>query len=159
MRMHRLLNKYLFLFDVGGLLYILIELAWRGWSHWTMFILGGICFINLGLINEVLPWSMPLWQQVLIGAVGITILEFLTGCIVNLWLGWGVWDYSNLLGNILGQVCPQYALLWLPVSLAGIVLDDWIRYWKFGEERPALQFDMTYKKAPESAANGFSGAF
>ena len=47
MRMHRLLNKYLFLFDVGGLLYILIELAWRGWSHWTMFILGGICFINL----------------------------------------------------------------------------------------------------------------
>ena len=136
MRMHRLLKKYLFLFDVGGLLYILIELAWRGWSHWTMFILGGICFINLGLINEVLPWSMPLWQQVLIGAVGITILEFLTGCIVNLWLGWGVWDYSNLLGNILGQVCPQYALLWLPVSLAGIVLDDWIRYWKFGEERP-----------------------
>ena len=117
MRMHRLLNKYLFLFDVGGLLYILIELAWRGWSHWTMFILGGICFINLGLINEVLPWSMPLWQQVLIGAVGITILEFLTGCIVNLWLGWGVWDYSNLLGNILGQVCPQYALLWLPVYL------------------------------------------
>lgn len=66
--MHRLLNKYLFLFDVGGLLYILIELAWRGWSHWTMFILGGICFIYLGLINEVLPWSMPIWQQILIGA-------------------------------------------------------------------------------------------
>ena len=84
MRMHRLLNKYLFLLDVGGLLYILIELAWRGWSHWTMFILGGICFIYLGLINEVLPWSMPLWQQILIGAAGITVLEFLTGCIVNL---------------------------------------------------------------------------
>nr|DAN05228.1 MAG TPA: Putative ABC-transporter type IV [Caudoviricetes sp.] len=135
-RMHRLLNKYLFLFDVGGLLYILIELAWRGWSHWTMFILGGICFIYLGLINEVLPWSMPLWQQILIGAVGITILEFLTGCIVNLWLGWDVWDYSGMPGNILGQICPQYMLLWLPVALAGIVLDDWIRYWKFGEERP-----------------------
>ena len=38
---HRLLNKYLFLFDVGGLLYILIELIWRGRSHWTMFLLGG----------------------------------------------------------------------------------------------------------------------
>ncbi len=135
-RMHRLLNKYLFLFDVGGLLYILIELAWRGWSHWTMFILGGICFIYLGLINEALPWSMPLWQQILIGAVGITILELLTGCIVNLWLGWDVWDYSGMPSNILGQICPQYMLLWLPVALAGIVLDDWIRYWKFGEERP-----------------------
>ena len=65
--MHRLLNKYLFLLDVGGLLYILIELIWRGRSHWTMFLLGGICFIYLGLINEVLPWSMPLWQQILIG--------------------------------------------------------------------------------------------
>ena len=55
MRMsHRLLNKYLFLFNVGGLLYILIELIWRGRSHWTMFLLGGICFVFLGLINEVM---------------------------------------------------------------------------------------------------------
>ena len=79
---------------------------------------------------------MPLWQQILIGAAGITVLEFCTGCIVNLWLGWDVWDYSGMPGNILGQICPQYMLLWLPVSLAGIVLDDWIRYRKFGEERP-----------------------
>ena len=80
---HRLLNKYLFLFNAGGLLYILIELIWRGRSHWTMFLLGGICFVFLGLINEVLPWQMPLWQQILVGAVGITTLEFLTGCIVK----------------------------------------------------------------------------
>ena len=133
---HRLLNKYLTLFDVGGLLYILLELAWRGWSHWTMFVLGGLCFIGLGLINEVLSWEMPLWRQILVGACLITVLEFLTGCVVNLGLGWGVWDYSNKPGNILGQICPQFFLLWLLVSLAGIVLDDWLRYWWFGEEWP-----------------------
>ena len=133
---HRLLNKYLTLFDVGGLLYILLELAWRGWSHWTMFVLGGLCFIGLGLINEVLSWEMPLWRQILVGACLITVLEFLTGCVVNLWLGWGVWDYSHKPGNILGQICPQFFLLWLLVSLAGIVLDDWLRYWWFGEEWP-----------------------
>lgn len=132
----KLRDKYLFLFGIGGLLYILIEIFWRGRSHWTMFILGGICFVFLGSINEVLPWEMPLWQQVVIGAAGITILEFLTGCIVNLWLGWNVWDYSSLPGNLLGQICPQYFVLWMPVSLAGIVLDDWIRYRAFGEERP-----------------------
>ena len=136
---HRLLNKYLTLFDVGGLLYILLELAWRGWSHWTMFVLGGLCFIGLGLINEVLSWEMPLWRQILVGACLITVLEFLTGCVVNLWLGWGVWDYSNKPGNILGQICPQFFLLWLPVSLAGIVLDDWLRYWWWGEERPCYK--------------------
>lgn len=117
-------------------MYIALELLWRGHSHWTMFILGGICFAALGLINEVLPWDMPLWKQSLIGACIITALEFVTGCVVNLWLGLGVWDYSHMKGNILGQICPQFFLLWLPVSLSGIVLDDWLRCWWFGEEEP-----------------------
>lgn len=133
---HKLFNKYMFLSDVGGLLYILTEIVWRGRSHWTMFLLGGMCFVAMGLINEVLPWEMPLWQQALIGACIITALELLTGCVVNLWLGWGVWDYSSMPGNILGQICPQYFLLWIPVSTAAIVLDDWIRCLRFGEERP-----------------------
>lgn len=101
-----------------------------------MFLLGGACFVVIGLINEVMPWSMPLWQQALAGTGIVTVLEFLTGCLVNLWLGWEVWDYSTIPGNILGQVCPQYTLLWLPVAVAGIVLDDWLRHWWFGEDRP-----------------------
>ena len=134
--MHRRINKYLVLMDVGGLLYVLMEWCWRGWSHWTMFLLGGICFICLGLINEVLPWTMPLWMQAVIGAAIITVLEFATGCIVNIWLGWSVWDYSNMPGNVLGQICPQFTAVWTMVSLAGIILDDWLRYWWFGEARP-----------------------
>lgn len=131
-----ILRKYLALTSVGGLLYVVLELVWRGRSHWTMLLLGGICFMALGLINEILPWSLALWKQMLIGVAIVTALEFITGCIVNLWLGWNIWDYSRLPGNILGQICPQYCLLWLPVSLAGIVLDDWLRYWWWGEERP-----------------------
>ena len=134
--MGQTLHKHLALAGTGGLLYIILELAWRGRSHWTMFVLGGLCFVGLGLINEVLPWDMPLWQQILIGAGIITTLEFVIGCVVNIGLGWSVWDYSGLPGNILGQICPQYCLLWLLVSLAGIVLDDWLRYWWWGEERP-----------------------
>lgn len=120
----------------GGGLYVLVELIWRGRSHWTMFLLGGLCFIGIGLINEIIPWDMPLWQQIIIGACIVTALEFLTGCIVNLWLGWDVWDYSGLPGNILGQICPQFFLLWVPIALVAIVLDDWLRYWWWDEERP-----------------------
>ncbi len=135
--------KLLSLFAVGGPLYNLLELTWRSWTHWTMFFLGGACFVCLGLINEVLPWEMPIWQQTTIGACIITGLEFLTGCIVNLWLGWGVWDYSGMPGNILGQICPQYAVYWLLVALAGVILDDCLRYWWWSEERPHYNIGLT----------------
>lgn len=128
--------KCLILGGIGGLLYIGLELIWRGHSHWTMFILGGFCFVLVGLVNEWFPWCMPLWEQALIGTAVITILEFLTGCVVNLLLGWGVWDYSRLQGNVLGQICPQYTLLWIPAALTAIILDDWLRYWIFAEEQP-----------------------
>lgn len=134
--MKKLVCKYITLLIAGGGIYVLLELIWRGRSHWTMFLLGGLCFIGIGLINELIPWDMPLWQQILIGACIVTALEFLTGCIVNLWFGWGVWDYSELPGNIMGQICPQFFLLWLPVAMVAIVLDDWLRCWWFGEERP-----------------------
>lgn len=130
-------HKEIILGLIGGLIYIGIELLWRGRSHWTMFILGGLCFVLLGRINESIPWEMPLWRQALIGMVIITSLEFLTGCIVNLWLGWNVWDYSNVPLNVLGQICLPYMLLWIPISLAGIILDDYLRYWMFQEEKPS----------------------
>lgn len=128
--------KILILASIGGLLYICTELMWRGHSHWTMFLLGGICFAFIGAINEYIPWYMALWKQTLIGVVIITSLEFVTGCIVNLWLGWNVWDYSNVPLNVLGQICVPYVLLWIPMSLAAILTDDYLRYWIFKEEKP-----------------------
>ena len=114
---------------IGGRLYTWIELLWRGWTHWTMFLLGGGCFVVLGLLNEYkIPWHWCLLRQAVVGACIVTGFEFLTGCIVNLWLGWGVWDYSNLPFNICGQVCLYYFMLWIPLSAAGIILDDWLRY-------------------------------
>lgn len=135
--------KLLFLFVTGGLLYNVLELAWRSWTHWTMFFLGGACFVSMGLINELIPWVMPVWQQMVIGACIITGLEFVTGCIVNLLLGWGVWDYSQMPGNLLGQICPQYFGLWLLAALAGIILDDCLRHWWWGEEQPHYNIGLT----------------
>ena len=80
-------RKEMILGLVGGIIYIAIELLWRGYSHWSMFVLGGLCFVLLGQINEVIPWDMPLWMQVFIGTAIITAMEFIAGCIVNLWLG------------------------------------------------------------------------
>ena len=129
-------RKEIILWLIGGLIYMGIELMWRCYSHWTMFVLGGICFIIIGQINEVIPWNMPLWLQGLIGTAIITALEFIAGCFVNLCLGWGVWDYSTVPFNVLGQICPLYMVFWIPISLMGIILDDYMRYWFFCEEKP-----------------------
>ena len=120
------------LFLIGGRVYTWIELLWRGYTHWTMFLLGGLCFVIMGLLNEYhIPWHWCLLRQSVVSACIITVFEFFTGCIVNLWLGWKVWDYSDLPLNILGQVCLYFFLLWIPLSTLGIVLDDWIRYWRY----------------------------
>ena len=132
----KIITKYLFLGVIGSIIYMNLEILWRGYTHWTMGVLGGICFICLGLINEILSWETPLALQMLIGSTIITILEFITGCIVNLWLGWNVWDYSNLPLNLLGQICLPFSILWYFISAIGIVIDDYIRYIYFDEERP-----------------------
>ena len=54
----------------------------------------------------------------------------------HVWLGLGVWDYSGMLLNYKGQICLPFSILWIFVSIAAVVLDDWLRYWLFGEERP-----------------------
>ncbi|ODR42179.1 hypothetical protein BEI59_32080 [Eisenbergiella tayi] len=126
----------LVLCSIGGLLYVLCELVFRGRSHWTMFVVGGLCFWLIGLINEVIPWNMPVWLQCIIGAVIITTVEFIAGCIINIWLGWQVWDYSGLPFNILGQVCLPFTVLWTFLSAVCIILDDYLRYRLFGEDKP-----------------------
>lgn len=120
----------------GGCVYFLIEMAWRGHSHWTMAVLGGVCFVLIGDINEFIPWNMPLILQGAIGSGIVTVLELVSGIILNLWLGLGIWDYSNMPFNLLGQICLPFTLLWVALSIVAVVLDDWLRYWMFGEDRP-----------------------
>lgn len=47
-----------------------------------MFIVGGICFILIGIINEITP-KMSLLEQMLLSAVIITVVEFIAGCILK----------------------------------------------------------------------------
>ena len=140
------------LFLIGGGIYYLLEVLWRGYSHWTMFILGGICFVIMGLLNEYkFNWNDSLIKQSIISACIITVFEFITGCIVNLWLGWNVWDYSELPCNLMGQICLYFFFVWILLSMFGIILDDWIRYilylifhgyFPFMEERERPHYHM-----------------
>lgn len=109
------------LFAVGGAGYTALELLWRGRSHWTMTVLGGCVFVSLSGLGEKLAGE----RVVVRGAAGglcITSAELLTGLTVNRRFGRAVWDYSALRGNLLGQVCPQYAVLWSGLSIPAMAL-------------------------------------
>lgn len=124
------------LFIIGGMLYTLIELLFRGYSHISMFILGGIDFVIIGTMNEY-STQKNIFTQSLLGAMIITLSELITGYIVNIKLGLNVWDYSNLPLNFAGQICLYYSLLWIPVSFAAVLVDDLLRFWFFNEDIPS----------------------
>ena len=99
------------LFVLGGAGYVTLELLWRGWSHISMFLAGGSCFLLLGRL-ERLPWPLPArWAA---GAGTVTAVELATGLLVN--REFAVWDYRGLPLNFLGQICLPFTLLWIPVS-------------------------------------------
>ena len=128
--------KYFILGWFGGSTYCSLEVIFRGRSHWSMAALAFVLFLLIGELNEILPWEMSLAKQGIIGACMVTVLEFITGCIVNIWLGWNVWDYSNMPLNILGQVCLPFSLLWILLSIVCIIVDDYLRYLIFNEQMP-----------------------
>lgn len=127
--------KYLFLFLVGGICYFGIEILARGFSHWTMIVVGGICFVLIGLLNEKTP-KMPLIKQMIYSTILITVIEFVSGCILNLWLKLDIWDYSDNAFNLLGQICLSHTIYWFFLSVVGILLDDYLRCKIFKEEKP-----------------------
>lgn len=128
--------KYLFLCAFGGLVYNCVELLWRGWTHWSMTLCGGLCFIVYGLQNEYVNWEMPLCSQLVIGATLTTGIEFIFGYIVNILLNLHVWDYSNTPYNFMGQICLVMWFAWVALGIVAIPVDDYIRYFIFHEEKP-----------------------
>ena len=118
--------KEFIIFIIFGLMYVTIELLYRGHTHYSMFIVGGICGVLIGLINDNTP-DMPLLPQCVLGTVIITIIELLTGLFLNVYLGLNVWDYSNQPFNFMGQICPQFCIIWCILSILVIRIDDWLK--------------------------------
>ena len=107
------------LFCLGGTGYALIEILWRGFTHWSMFVTGGLVFIGLGIIEENMQdKKLPLrWVT---GTIFVTLAEFFVGVIVNISFKLNVWDYSEEWGNILGQVCIRYSLYWFLICVVAM---------------------------------------
>ena len=107
------------MFLFGGFAYGLIEVLWRGYSHWSMVIAGGLSFLAFSVICRM---ELPLLYMCIMGSLTVTAVELVFGLIVNRWLGLGVWDYSEIHFNLFGQICLLFSVLWGFLSLLAVPL-------------------------------------
>ena len=108
-------------FLTGGTVYGLLEMLWRGHTHWSMVLAGGTALLLIHLLNGRLI-SCSLVVRCLVGATIITSIEFIAGIIFNIWLGMNVWDYSGVRFNLLGQICPMFFAVWFLISIPAFYL-------------------------------------
>lgn len=114
------------LFGFGAIGYAIIELIWRGRTHWSMMLAGGTSFFGISKISEKLKKSC-LFVKALAGCAFITALEYCFGMLFNVILKRKVWDYSKMPLNIGGQICALYSFFWFVLSLLFIPVSDKIR--------------------------------
>ncbi len=107
--------EYFLVYTLGAVTYGMMEILFRGFTHWTMFMAGGLCFTILyHIFNKRKRYSLLMYC--LIGTSVITGVELVFGCVFNLGLGWNVWDYSHYPMDFLGQICLSFTLLWFILS-------------------------------------------
>jgi len=132
----RNLPVFISIFTFGGITYSSLEVAYRGSSHWTMTITGGLCFFMLYMIAIYIKASF--WKKAAFGAFLITCTEFVVGIIVNKVLGWEIWDYSDLPFNFMGQICLGFTIMWVGLSVVSIWLCKYIFLLKRRSEQKAF---------------------
>ncbi len=130
--------KYMGLFLVYGTIYFLIESIYKGHlTHPLMFAVGGILGVLIGMINNLFNMDTDFILQCLVGMMIVLLAECIVGYQVNIVQHQMIWDYSRVPLNFVGgQICVPFAAAWFIISGICIVLDDYLRYKIFDEEKP-----------------------
>ena len=115
----------IFLMAVGGILYGMVEILWRHYTHWTMILTGGTCFAVLYRIFKKIELC-SLWIKCITGSAVITLTELIAGYIFNIKMHMKVWDYSRQPLNFHGQICPLYSALWGVLTIPILALCGFI---------------------------------
>ena len=120
-------EKYILLFLIGGIGYGAIEIAFRGFTHWSMILTGGAAFLSLYLINSAFT-DTSIFIKALLGMLVITALEFTVGIVVNKIFALSVWDYSNVPGNFMGQISLPFSACWYGISIIAFLIFENIHF-------------------------------
>ena len=120
------------LFLSCGFIYCMIEILFRGWSHWSMFVLAGFLGVFcIDSINNVLSFDCDYIVQILISTILCTIGEGISGIILNVWLQLNVWNYSKMTFGtfFFGQCNVLFCFAWMLIISIIIFYCDAYNYY------------------------------
>lgn len=140
------LFKSLTVFTFGGLAYGLVEIMWRGSTHISMFVAGGLCFLIITAIDSAEAFGGGVLLEAPLCAISITAVELVCGVVVNLMMHLQVWDYSELPLNLWGQICLPFSVLWLMLAVPAILASRLLKHLVFCEELPRLGLLPRWKR-------------
>ena len=129
--MKKIIGK-LGLFLSCGFIYCMIEILFRGWSHWSMFVLTGFLGVFcVDSINNTLSFDCDYIAQILISTILCTIGEGISGIILNIWLQLNVWDYSKMTFGtfFFGQCNVLFCFAWMLIISIIIFYCDAYNYY------------------------------
>ncbi len=118
-------KKNLVFFALGAIGYGCIELLWRGRTHWSMLLAGGLSFLLFSFVAEKYK-TRSLFYKAILCAVGVTVIELIFGIIFNLIFKMHIWDYSGVPLNFLGQICLLYSLYWYALAFFLLPVAEWL---------------------------------
>lgn len=126
----KIIIKNIILFAVGYCVYIAIEVTYKGFSYPLMGLCGGLALMIMDKINDYISWDIDIIIQGSIGSIIITFFELIIGEI-SLHTDFLpiMWDYSNVLLNFDGVICLPFSLIWIGLSIIGILVTDTINYY------------------------------
>ena len=116
------ISECFFFWTLGGTIYYGIELWFRGFSHWSMFVLGGLVFGFCVMQGVQMKWTEGLGIQIIRAVLYAVSLEFTTGIIFNKWLRRNIWDYSDQPFQLWGQICLPFMIIFSGLILIAIIL-------------------------------------
>lgn len=129
--LRKTIAEYSIIYTIGAMGYGTLEIVWRGHTHWSMTITGGLCLILIYFTNANRHnWSLI--QKCLTCAFEVTSVEFIVGCVVNIILGWQVWDYSSMPFSLMGQVCLGFCGLWFLLCIPMLLFSEFLQKKLFG---------------------------
>ena len=120
------------LFLSCGFIYCMIEILFRDWSHWSMFVLTGFLGVFcVDSINNTLSFDCDYIVQILISTILCTIGEGISGIILNVWLQLNVWDYSKMTFGtfFFGQCNVLFCFAWMLIISIIIFYCDAYNYY------------------------------